>query len=66
MEEKKRGGQKGNRNARQVKHRRLAVSYSGDLLDAAYDALAGQGEPEPSEDRVKDFIREMTRKGLGR
>lgn len=65
MEEKKpRGGQKGNKNARQVKHHRLAVSFSGEPLDSFYERLARQGEVEPTEDRVKDFIREMAMKGL--
>jgi hypothetical protein len=62
--EKKRGGQEGNKNAKRAKHPRLAVSYSGDLLDLAYEKLADQGNTAPTEDQIKDFIRAMTRKGL--
>ena len=53
-----RGAQPGNQNARR-KHQRLAVSFSGTLLDLVYLKLAAQGEHEPTEERVKEFIKQL-------
>lgn len=65
MEKKPRGGQIGNKNAKRAKHTRLVVSYSGPLLDAVYEALERDyGEIEPTEDRLREFILQMTRMGL--
>lgn len=65
MQKKQKGGQKGNTNAPRAKHKRLAVSFSGTLLERVYEALAEQGEQEPTEEHVKAFIRTLTEKGLG-
>lgn len=54
----KRGGQPGNKNARR-KHIRLAVSFSGTLLDLVYLKLEAQGERNPAEERVKEFIKQL-------
>lgn len=56
MDKRQKGGQRGNTNAPRAKHKRLAVSFSGTLLERVYEALAEQGETEPTQEQVKAFI----------
>lgn len=56
-----------NKNAARATHQRVAVSFSGELLDALYEHLQGNGEMiEENPDKVRDLVYQFVREGLGR
>lgn len=58
---------KGNKNAARANHQRVAVSFSGELLDALYEHLQCNGEiVEEDPEKVRDLVYLFVRQGLGR
>lgn len=64
MEQKKRGGQPGNRNAPRAKHQRRAVSLSGKRLDRLYAELERRGIADPDTEQFNDFVYSLIDKGV--
>lgn len=58
---------RGNKNAVRANHQRVAVSFSGELLDELYEHLQANGEIiEEDADKVRDLVHLFVRQGLGR
>jgi hypothetical protein len=56
-----------NKNAARANHQRVAVSFSGALLDALYEHLQCSGEIiEEDPEKVRDLVYRFVREGLGR
>lgn len=58
----------GNKNARgqRVKHRRKGISLSGPTLDLLYEALALEGNADPSSAEITDAVAYAVRQVYGR
>ena len=57
---------KGNQNARRGKHSRVQVGLSGPTVDLIYEALAMEGNIDPSNDEIRDAIYYAIRQVYGR
>ncbi len=62
----KRGAPKGNQNARLGKHPRKLIGLSGPTLDLVYEALALDGNADPSTDEIRDAVYYAVRQVYGR